>query len=125
MPEILRAAGRYYQRVCPVLDGKHCPGVDAVLNRLTRRGILLGLVTGNLTPIGWRKLQRAGLRDYFKFGAFGEMAKTRSGLVRIAIRQARERGWIERSAGISLVGDAPQDILAARANGIRAISVQT
>jgi ribonucleotide monophosphatase NagD (HAD superfamily) len=53
------------------------------------------------------------------------MAKTRGGLVGIAIREARGRGWIERGVPISLVGDAPQDILAARANGIRAISVQT
>jgi ribonucleotide monophosphatase NagD (HAD superfamily) len=43
----------------------------------------------------------------------------------MAIRQARARGWIERCAPISLVGDAPQDIEAARANRIRSISVQT
>jgi phosphoglycolate phosphatase len=125
MPEVLRAAARHYVRVCPELRGKHCPGVVPVLERLTRRGMLLGLVTGNLTPIGWRKLERAGLREYFKFGAFGEMAKTRGGLAGIAIREARRRGWIARGVPISLVGDAPQDILAARANGIRAISVQT
>ena len=125
MPGILRAAARYYLRVCPVLAGKRCPGVEPVLGRLTRRGILLGLVTGNLTRIGWRKLERAGLRDYFQFGAFGEMARTRGGLARIAIRQARHQGWIERHAPVSLIGDAPADILAARENGIRAISVQT
>jgi len=96
-----------------------------VLEKLRRRGILLGLVTGNLTRIGWRKLARAGLRQYFRYGAFGEMAKTRAGLARLAIREARAQGWIERGAPISLVGDAPQDIEAARANGIRSISVQT
>ena len=79
MPGILRAAERYYVRVCPVLEGKHCPGVVPALERLTRRGVLLGLVTGNLTRIGWRKLERAGLRGYFRFGAFGEMAKNRAG----------------------------------------------
>lgn len=125
MPEIQRAAERHYLRVCPFLRGKHCPGVEPVLERLTRRGILLGLVTGNLTRIGWRKLERAGLRDYFRFGAFGEMAKTRAGLAKIAIRDAGSRGWIARGAPVSLVGDAPADILAARANGIRAIAVET
>jgi phosphoglycolate phosphatase-like HAD superfamily hydrolase len=109
-------------RVCPVLEDKHCPGVVPVLERLTRRGALLGLVTGNLTRIGWRKLERAGLRGYFRFGAFGELAKTRAGLAKIAIREARRRGWIERGAPISLIGDAPADVLAARANGIRAIA---
>ena len=125
MPEVLRAAERYYLRVCPDITDKHCPGVVPVLERLKRRGVLLGLVTGNLTRIGWRKLERAGLRSYFRFGAFGEMATNRTGLARLAIREARNRGWIDRNAAVSLIGDAPQDIQAARANRIRAISVKT
>ena len=125
LPAIQTAAERYYLRVCPALHDKHCPGVEPILDRLTRRGVLLALVTGNLTRIGWRKLERAGLRGYFRFGAFGEMAPTRAGLARIAIREARSHGWIDRTAPISLIGDAPADILAARANGIRSISVKT
>ncbi len=125
MPEIMRAAERHYLRVCPALHTKHCPGVEPLLDRLTRRGLLLGLVTGNLTRIGWRKLERAGLRRYFRFGAFGEMAKTRAGLARLAIREARRRSWIGRESPITLVGDAPADILAARANHIRVIAVRT
>jgi phosphoglycolate phosphatase-like HAD superfamily hydrolase len=125
LPEIQRAAERFYLRVCPALHDKHCPGVEPVLQKLGRRGILLGLVTGNLTRIGWRKLERAGLREYFRFGAFGEMAKNRAGLTRLAIRHARTRGWIQRGVPVSLVGDAPQDIEAAHANRIRSISVQT
>jgi phosphoglycolate phosphatase-like HAD superfamily hydrolase len=125
MPAIVRAAERYYLRECPELGSKRCPGAEAALRRLQGRGILTGLVTGNLTRIGWRKLERAGLREYFRFGAFGEMAGTRGGLARIAIREARRRGWIGRTAPISLVGDAPADITAARENGIRAIAVQT
>jgi phosphoglycolate phosphatase len=125
MPEVLRAAEGYYLHVCPELTGRHCPGVLPVLERLARRGVLLGLVTGNLTRIGWRKLERAGLRSYFRFGAFGEMARTRAGLARLALRQARENRWIERGAPASLIGDAPQDIEAAKANKLRAISVKT
>ena len=125
MPAVMRAAERYYLRVCPELHDKHCPGVEPVLQRLIRRNILLALVTGNLTRIGWRKLERAGLRDYFRFGAFGEMARTRAGLAKIAIQRARRERLIARDAPISLVGDATSDIIAAHANGIRAISVQT
>jgi phosphoglycolate phosphatase-like HAD superfamily hydrolase len=120
-----KAAENWYLRACPVLEDKHCPGVADVLNRLARRGFLLGLVTGNLERIGWRKLQRAGLRPYFRFGAFGEMAKTRGGLVKLAIREARAKRWIDRGAPVSLIGDAPQDIIAARDNRIRSISVKT
>ena len=125
MPEIIGAAERHYLSVCPPLHASHCPGVQPLLERLTRHGFLLGLVTGNLSRIGWRKLQRAGLRRYFRFGAFGEMAKTRAGLARIAIREARGRGWIGRAAPVSLIGDAPADIVAARANRIRVIAVKT
>jgi phosphoglycolate phosphatase-like HAD superfamily hydrolase len=125
MPAVMREAERYYLRVCPELRHAHCPGVEPLLDRLTRRNILLALVTGNLTRIGWRKLERAGLRDYFRFGAFGEMAATRAGLAKIAIRQARREKLIARDAPISLIGDAVSDIIAAHANGIRAISVQT
>ncbi|MDR3702462.1 MAG: HAD hydrolase-like protein [Candidatus Sulfopaludibacter sp.] len=125
LPAIQSAAERYYLRVCPELRDKQCPGVEPLLQRLTGRGVLLGLVTGNLTHIGWRKLQRAGLRDYFRFGAFGEMARTRTSLARMAIREARSRHGIAQDAPISLIGDAPPDILAARGNRIRSISVKT
>jgi phosphoglycolate phosphatase len=125
LPEIMGAAERYYLRVCPVLRDRHCPGVEPLLDRLTRHNALLGLVTGNLTRIGWRKLERAGLRDYFRFGAFGGTAATRTALARAAIREARRSGWIERGAPIALVGDAPADIEAAQRNGIRSIAVQT
>jgi phosphoglycolate phosphatase len=125
MPEIERAAERYYLRVCPALHDKHCPAVEATLEKLERRGALLALVTGNLTRIGWRKLDRAGLKRYFRYGAFGEMAKTRAGLARWAIAEARRWEWIDRATPISLIGDATSDIIAAKANKIRAISVAT
>jgi phosphoglycolate phosphatase-like HAD superfamily hydrolase len=125
MPEIIQAAERHYLRHCPVLERKTCPGARPLLERLTRRGVVLGLVTGNLTRIGWRKLERAGLRRYFRFGAFGEMARDRNGLARMALAEARRRGWIGRGSPVALIGDAPQDILAAKSNGIRSIAVCT
>lgn len=125
LPEIQPAAERYYLRVCPALEDRHCPGVAPLVERLTRRGILLGLVTGNLTRIGWRKLARAGLGRYFRFGAFGEMAATRTGLAKLAIRQARREGWIERGTPVSLIGDSPADVAAAHGSHSRAIAVAT
>ncbi len=125
MPEIIKTAQRVYRRTCPAIERKTCPGVRRLLGRFERHGIAMALVTGNLTRIGWWKLERAGLRRYFRFGAFGEMAKDRAGLVRLALRHARERGWIGRATPVSLIGDAPADILAARSNGVRSISVAT
>jgi phosphoglycolate phosphatase-like HAD superfamily hydrolase len=125
MQEISRSAERFYLRECPPLHDKHCPAVERTLDKLERRGALLALVTGNLTRIGWRKLDRAGLKRYFRFGAFGEMAKTRAGLAKWAIAEARRRQWIARGTPVSLIGDATSDVLAAKANGIRSISVST
>jgi phosphoglycolate phosphatase-like HAD superfamily hydrolase len=125
MPAVVRRAQWIYARRCPALEDKVCPGVHALLGRLQSHGITLGLVTGNLTRIGWKKLERAGLRDYFRFGAFGEVAHDRAGLVRVAIREARRQKWIGRGSRVTLIGDHPNDIKAARANEVRSIAVAT
>ncbi len=125
MPAVVKRAQSVYVRTVPDLERKVCPGVRGVLQRLERRGVVTGLVTGNLSRIGWKKLERAGLRQYFRFGAFAELAKDRAGLVRIAIRRARKERWINRATRISLIGDHPNDVRAAKANGIRAVAVAT
>lgn len=125
LPAIIRRAQSIYVRSCPDLRKKTCPGVRRLLYSLQRRDVPVGLVTGNLTRIGWKKMEQAGLRHYFRFGAFAETAPDRAGLARLAIERARQRAWINGNARISLVGDAPSDILAARANGIRSIAVHT
>jgi phosphoglycolate phosphatase len=96
-----------------------------LLSRLHRRSIPTGLVTGNLSRIGWKKMEHAGLRQYFRFGAFAEQARDRAGLVRMAVREARAQGWIDRRSRISLIGDHPNDVLAAKSNGIQSIAVAT
>jgi phosphoglycolate phosphatase-like HAD superfamily hydrolase len=125
MPEIVERAQERYVLSCPDLQDKTCPGARELLQQLTSAGVPLLLVTGNLTRIGWRKMERAGLQKYFRFGAFSEMAKDRAGLAALAIGHARENGWVRNGTPISLIGDAPSDIIAARANGARAIAVQT
>ena len=125
LPAIMRRAQSLYVRRCPNLQRKTCPGVRRLLHSLDRRRIPMGLVTGNLTRIGWKKMERAKLRHYFRFGIFAEMAADRSSLARMAIAHARRRAWIDGHARVSLIGDAPSDIIAARANGARAIAVHT
>lgn len=126
MPAILEAAQDIYEATVPdSLHDKTCPGVVSLLEHLRSRDVALALVTGNLTRIGWRKLQRAGLDGYFRFGAFGEMAATRGGLARLAIERARAEGLIGLDSRIALIGDAPQDVRAAQENGIVSIAVRT
>jgi phosphoglycolate phosphatase len=125
MPAVVTAAERFYVRRCPDLRRRVCPGARGLLWRLFRKGIPTGLVTGNLTRIGWTKMERAGLRSYFRFGVFAEMAANRAALARLAIRQARRKGWIRPDALVTLIGDHPNDVQAAASNGIRSVAVAT
>jgi phosphoglycolate phosphatase len=125
LASIMRRAQLIYVRGGPDLRKKTCHGVRRLLYGLARRGTPVGLVTGNLTRIGWKKMERAGLRHYFRFGVFAEMAPDRAELARLAIQHARRKSWIDGDARVSLIGDAPSDIIAARANGARAIAVHT
>ena len=125
LPEVMAAAERLYVRRCPDLRHKVCPGVRGLLSRLGRAKIPAGLVTGNLSRIGWKKLARARLKDYFVFGSFAEEARDRAGLVRLAIRRARDQGLVTEPARITLIGDHQNDVDAARQNGVHSIAVAT
>lgn len=125
MPAIIELAQTHYQSTCPALHDRVCPGIHDLLALLRNAQIPAALVTGNLSSIGWRKLEAAGLKSYFEFGAFAEMASTRAGLTRIAIRQARQQGLADRQTVFSLIGDHPNDVQAAKLNGIRSIAVTT
>jgi phosphoglycolate phosphatase-like HAD superfamily hydrolase len=125
MDEMVRRAQSLYVRRCPDLRAKVCPGVRPFLARLRRRGVPMGLGTGNLTRIGWRKMRAAGLGENFRFGAFSEMGKTRGELIALALNQARQRGWLENGTRVWHVGDHPNDVNAARENGIRCLAVGT
>ena len=125
LAKICRAAEEYYPRHVPVLRRKTCPGVRRLLARLQRKGAVLGLVSGNLTRIGWKKLERADLARYFQFGIFAQMAPTRTDMVRLAVRHAEQHRWINGSSRRVLIGDTPNDVTAGRANGIETIAVAT
>ncbi|MGH9665006.1 MAG: HAD family hydrolase [Bryobacteraceae bacterium] len=125
MAELVLHAQNIYERECPDLRRSVCPGARMLLWQLFRREAPVGLVTGNLTRIGWMKMERAGLRRYFRFGSFAEQSRDRAGLVRLAIRQATREGWITPDSPVSLIGDHPNDVRAAHANGVRAIAVAT
>ena len=97
-----------------------------LLYRLSRKPhVVTGLVTGNLTRIGWKKMGRSGLKSYLRFGAFAKQGKDRASLVALALKQARNDGWIASRSTILLVGDRPNDVNAANANGILSVAMAT
>jgi phosphoglycolate phosphatase-like HAD superfamily hydrolase len=105
------------------LDLIRTPGVEETLTHLANRGALLGLATGNLEVIGWIKVERAGLREWFRFGGFSDHFPVRSELIAQAAGKARELAGSD--ASICVVGDTPRDIQAARANSLSVIAVAT
>jgi len=125
MHRIVREAQSLYRSSCPDLRAKVCPGARRLLRGLLRRGIPAGLVTGNLSRIGWRKMERAGLRGFFRLGAFSEQGKTRGELAGRAAAEAHRLRLVAPDARIALIGDHPNDIAAARANGFFSVAVAT
>jgi phosphoglycolate phosphatase-like HAD superfamily hydrolase len=102
------------------------PGVASLIELLTERGYPLGVLTGNVQEVAWLKLGVSGLREYFRFGAFGDDADQRADLVPIALERAREAlGFDVSSDRTWVVGDTPRDIACARANGACIIAVAT
>lgn len=125
LPAVITRAQYLYGRSCPDIRDKVCPGVPELLAALRAQGAVLGLVTGNLSRIAWKKMDRAGLKPYFRFGAFAEQGRTRAALARLAVRHARSQRWVSRRTPVTLIGDHPNDINAARAAGIRSVAVAT
>jgi phosphoglycolate phosphatase len=99
------------------------PGVEETLKYLADRGATLGVATGNLEMIGWIKVERAGIREWFRFGGFSDLFPVRSELIGNAAAKARELAGAHGS--VCVVGDTPRDIEAAHANGLPVIAVAT
>jgi phosphoglycolate phosphatase-like HAD superfamily hydrolase len=100
-------------------------GVKDVLENLKQFGVPRGLVTGNLEPIAWLKLDRIGIRDYFGFGGFGNESADRSLLVRHAVERAVAIYGTFNKENVFVVGDTPRDVLAGQKNGVKTVAVAT
>lgn len=100
-----------------------CPSIPGLLARLRDAGKVLGVASGNLETIGWAKLESAGLREFFSFGAFSDRQEFREDIFRAGIAQARAIAG--KNASVMVVGDTPSDIDAARKAGVPVVSVAT
>jgi len=102
------------------------PGIEELLPRLIERGLLLGLVTGNIEAAAHIKLSRAGLNRYFGFGGYGSDSPYRTAVTEAALRRAKlvSGDGFDATACIS-VGDTPRDITAGHGAGIRVVGVAT
>ncbi len=99
------------------------PGVPEVLDHLRARGAVLGVATGNLEGIGRLKLGSCGLLERFDFGGYSDEYEYRTDVFRGAL--AKARALAGEHASVCVVGDTPQDVRAARSNGLDVIAVAT
>jgi len=100
-----------------------CPAITELVALLSEQGKLLGIASGNLAKIGWMKLEAAGLRDYFSFGAFADQCETREDIFRSGVAEVKRR--LGPTATVCIVGDTPADIEAAKATGLPIVAVAT
>jgi phosphoglycolate phosphatase-like HAD superfamily hydrolase len=127
LPVLFAAAADAYDRlVDDDLRAYHTPHAAAVVEWLAARGATLGLVTGNIQRIAWRKLGAAGLAAPFGFGAFGDESANRDDLPPLALARARAYAARDFAPGeVYVVGDTPADIACGQASNFRTIAVAT
>ena len=126
LPQIVRESERAYLKNCPKdLRSKVCPGAPELLPSLKQRDCVLGLVSGNIAGIAWKKMECAGLRQYFSVAAFSEDGATRAMLAKAAVQLALRKRLVTEPLRVVLVGDHPNDIQAAKWNGFGSVAVAT
>ena len=127
LPQCFATAVEAYDRlVAPDLRPYQTPAAAETLAWLVARGASLGLVTGNVQGIAWRKLAAAGLAEPFACGAFGDEAEAREALPPLALRRATEVfGRTFPPEQVYVVGDTPADIACGAASALRTIAVAT
>ncbi|MGH7611723.1 MAG: HAD family hydrolase [Candidatus Dormibacteria bacterium] len=101
-------------------------GVEAILDRLSGEGVILGVVSGAMEGAARTKLMPANLNRYFVFGAYGSDSPDRGELTRMGVaKAARLHGRELAPAEVLVVGDTPRDIEAAQRAGATGVGVAT
>jgi len=95
-----------------------------LVNKVKRFDIPMGLLTGNVKRGAEIKLGKFDLMRYFPFGAFADDGNTRNDLPEVARRIAMDTLKMNFDPiDIILVGDTPEDAIAAKTNGCKSIVV--
>ncbi|HEX7246361.1 MAG TPA: HAD family hydrolase [Solirubrobacterales bacterium] len=101
------------------------PGIEALLPRLIEKGLLLGLVTGNVEAAAHIKLARAHLNRFFSFGGYGSDSPNRTEVTEAALHRGSLVSGGELDGNAIAVGDTPRDVAAGHGAGIRVAGVAT
>ena len=104
------------------------PGAREVLQRVHEHPRYLStLLTGNIKPAAYLKLEITGLSEFFQLpGAFGDESFDRRDLPAIAAQRINEHLGANLSPDqFIVIGDTPNDIACARHFGARVVAVAT
>jgi phosphoglycolate phosphatase len=104
------------------------PGAENVLQVLDENPrYQSALLTGNVEPMAWLKMELVGLEKYFKLpGAFGEESHQRRDLPERAAERINNFLKLQLAPEqFIVIGDTPNDIDCARHFGARAVAVGT
>ena len=123
MPQIVARMCADVERNREQLQPEICPSILDIIAHLRAAGKVLGAASGNLETVGWLKLEKAGLRPMFAFGSFSFPRESRGDIFQHGIDLARQR--LGGEASVTVVGDTPSDIEAARAVGAPIIALAT
>ena len=123
IPEICAGMGEFVAARQEELCMTVLPQVREVLEHLKARRAVLGVATGNLERIGSLKLKRAGLLEYFDFGAWSDAHEFRADVFRAAVQKGV--ALCGEACAMCVVGDTPADVRAAHENGLPVIAVAT
>lgn len=121
LPRALAVVRREVEASHGQIEPMVCPGIVQLLEALRDLGKLLGVASGNLESVGWRKIQAAKLDGFFSFGSFSDGCETRSGIFRQAVGHVAQQLGAE--ARTCFIGDTPADIQAARETGAWVVAV--
>lgn len=124
MEEAIKAMEKYYHNHPEKGIIKTMPGVINLLEELKKRGVFMGLLTGNIESIGWHKVKRAGINKYFSFGSFGNLAFKRADLIPIAKNRAEK--ILNKKINLKdlfIIGDSPLDVSCAKTAKIQSVAI--
>lgn len=116
----------YMEKRLTASDIQILDGAEEALTKAAEMGMEMGLCTGNFKEVAWKKIETAGLKDFFSFGGFGCNHTDRRYLPDEAHQSyVHLSGEIPRPERYVVIGDTPSDIHCARHFGARVVAVTT
>jgi beta-phosphoglucomutase-like phosphatase (HAD superfamily) len=97
-------------------------GARGLLAELWKRNVQLGIISGEAEKITRFKVEKAGIRGFFKTGYFGEAGKTYSDIIETALKGIESELGIDKD-GILVVAGSVRLIRDAKEAGLAALGV--